>query len=86
VARLGIAASSAAVASERLWASVGMVMNATRALASIEGVAVVKRPATRVIPGVVVNRVVVMPIETPVVPAPPVAPKEPDAEATSKEE
>src|SRR5580704_8908759 len=86
VARLGIATSGLAVASERLWRSLGTVVSAARRFASIESVAAIKRPASRVIPLVVVNGVVVMPIETPVLPAPPIAPQEPDGEATSEEE
>src|SRR5580704_11451111 len=85
-ASLRIAASGLAVAAERLWRSFGTVVKTARGFGSIESVAGIKRPAWRVIPPVVVNRVVVIPIATPVVPAPPVAPKEPDAEATSEEE
>jgi hypothetical protein len=53
--------------------------------ASIESVAVIEGPARRVIPLVIENRVVVMPIGTPVVPAPAVVPKESDAEANAEE-
>src|SRR5580692_808983 len=83
--RLGIATSGAAVAGERL-SSPDVVISAVGTFASIERVAVVKRPAGRLIPRVIENGVVVMPIETPVVPAPPVAPKEPNAEANSEEQ
>src|SRR5580692_1590831 len=84
-ARLGIATSGAAVAGERLRSS-ARVKSAAGASAPIERVAVIKRLAGRVIPRVIENGVVVMPIETPVVPAPPVAPKEPNAEANSEEQ
>lgn len=84
--RLGIAASSSVVAGERLWRPFGAVVNPARGSASIESVAVIKRPALRVISLVVVDRVMVVPIASPVMPAPPVAPKEPDAEPNSEEE
>ena len=83
---LGIAASGCVVAAERLWRSFGTVVHTARAFPSVKSVTVIERPASRVIPRVVVIRVVVMPIATPVVPAPPVAPKKPDAEANSEEE
>src|SRR5580693_9193227 len=84
-ARLSIAASGTAVASERL-SSPDAVISAAGTFASIERVAVIKGSAWRVVAAVVVERVVVMPIETPVVPAPPVAPKQPNAEANSEEQ
>jgi hypothetical protein len=79
-------ASVPAVATEALWASFAALVHIARVSASIESIAVIKCPASRVIPRMVENRVVVMPIETPVVPAPPVAPKESDAEANSEGE
>ena len=75
-----------AVADGRLSRSFVTVVNAARVFASIESVAVIKRSAWRVIPRVVEDGVVMMPIETPVVPPPPVAPKESDSEANSEEE
>src|ERR1700740_1029672 len=51
----------------RLWRSFGMVVITAGAFASIESVTVIKRPALRVIALVVVRRVVVMPIASPVV-------------------
>src|ERR1700746_118252 len=70
----------------KLWRSFGTVVITAGAVASIESVAVIKRPALRVIALVVVRRVVVMPIASPVVPAPPVSSKEPETEASSEEE
>src|SRR6202008_2795038 len=59
---------------------------AARVSASIVVVPVIKRPAWRVIPPVVINCVVVMPIGPPMMPAPPVASKKSDAEANSEEQ
>jgi hypothetical protein len=79
-------ASVPAVVTEALWPSFAALVRFARVSASIESIAFIERPASRVIPRMVESRVVVMPIETPVVPAPPVAPKESDAEATSEGE
>jgi hypothetical protein len=79
-------ASVPAVATEALWPSFAAFMHIPRVSASIESTAVIKRPASRVIPRMVEDRVVVMPIETPVVPAPSVVTKKSDAEANSEEE
>ena len=75
-----------AAAAGRLRSSFGTVASVARSFTSIESVAVIKRAALRVIPLVVVDCVMALPNATPVVPAPPVAPKEPDAEANSEEE
>ena len=62
-----------------------MIVITAGVFASIESVAVIKRPALRVISLVVVDRMMVVPIASPVVPAPPVSSKEPDAEPNSEE-
>jgi hypothetical protein len=80
------AGRTTASAAGKLRRSFGTIVDTAHAFSSIEPVAVIKRPASRVIPLVVVDRVVVMPIETPVAPAPPVTPKEPDAEASPEKE
>jgi hypothetical protein len=68
--KLGIAAGSPSITTERLWRCFDTV-GSTALAASIESVAVIKRPARRGIPPMVENGVVVMPIETPVVPPQP---------------
>ena len=70
----------------RLWRSFGTVVVTARDFASIEPVAVVKRPALRIISAVVVDRIMVVPIAPPVMPAPSVATIEADAEPNSEEE
>ena len=85
-ARRGITASGPAVAAERLGRSFATVVNTTVHSAPVESVAVIKGAAVGGIPRVVENRVVVMPIATPMVPAPSVVTKKPDAEAHSEEE
>src|SRR5271154_1697452 len=86
-ARFRVSSRGLAVAIERPGArSAGTVERATaRASPSVVGVAVVKRRAPRVVPVVVINGVVVVPIESPVAPAPAEAAEESDAEAVSVE-
>src|SRR5271157_1360781 len=57
-----------------------------RCSTSVEGVPVIKRPAGRVVPGMVIHRVSVMPIESPMTPAPSVSAVEADSEADSERE
>jgi hypothetical protein len=64
---------ASAVADGRLSLYFVMGVNTARTFASIESVAVIKRSAWRVIAPLVENCVVMMPIATPVVPAPSIA-------------
>ena len=77
---------ASAVADGRLSLCFVMGVNTARTFASIESVAVIKRPAWRVIPPVIENRVVMMPIATPVAPTPRVAAKISDAKAISEKD
>jgi len=83
----GVASSSPPVTAERLVGSAGTVVNTTvRAFTSVERAPVIKRSALGVVPAVVVDCIVVMPIEPPMTPSPSKTAEEADSKADSEEE
>src|SRR5580658_11105726 len=96
-ARCCVSASSLSVSLERPGGNAGTVANsaalhsaalhsATLDSAASEIAPVIKCPAAREVPGVVVERVVVMPVESPMTPSPSKTAEPADAEAESERE
>src|SRR5208283_1215950 len=86
-AGFSVSSSSLGVSVERLDGCAGMVVNsATHASTSVEVVPVIKRAALGVVPVVVIHYDSVMPIESPLRPAPSIAPEEADSESRSERE